>query len=106
MAFGSGSIIAIPSSLMLSEQGWTPPTPSPAKYESQQELIDGPPRSAPGSPGILTQPYGLDKRQASCRDGRVGARTPTTRVLREPAWKPAACLCHLDVVVPAQLSCN
>lgn len=56
--------------------------------------------------GILTQPYGLDKRQASCRDGRVGARTPTMRVLREPAWKPAACLCHLDVVVPAQLSCN
>lgn len=56
--------------------------------------------------GILTQPHGLDKRQTSCRDGRVGARTPTTRVLREPAWKPAACLGHLDVVVPAQLSCN
>lgn len=55
--------------------------------------------------GILTQPHGLDKRQTSCRDGG-GGRTPTTRVLGEPAWKPAACLCHLDVVVPAQLSCN
>lgn len=99
-----GSIIAIPSSQTLSRDN---PRPSIGASKSTAS----PPPSVPGSWSVCVggqcdpalkvwAPYAaswLSRYQASSKDGRVGARTPTQLPTH---------LYQLDLEVPAQLSCN